>query len=236
MSVNYFDTKIAKSVGVNAAVIYQNLYYWCEKNKANNRSIRDGKVWTYNSVKAFSELFDYLSEKQIKTALSKLESAGLIESGCFNSIGYDRTKWYTCIELNGQTHLAKRENGTDQEAQPIPDNKQNVNPDDNTDNSINPDFSKLNATPDQIKEIKRIRKKNSKTKTQAEITQRIANNICDEFAKAIANGWTIDKCLDEWELRGWLAFKFEWLQNKRPQPPKKGIFDLSQQNYVSGDL
>ena len=30
-----FDPMVAERVGVNAAVIYQNFLFWCEKNKAN---------------------------------------------------------------------------------------------------------------------------------------------------------------------------------------------------------
>lgn len=123
MSINSFRTDIASLVGVPAAVIYQNIYFWCEKNKANNKNIHDGKIWTYNSNKAFSEQFSYLTDKQIRTALEKLESAGLIISGNFNKSSYDRTKWYTCIELNGQLHLPKKANGSDQNGEPIPDSK-----------------------------------------------------------------------------------------------------------------
>jgi hypothetical protein len=79
-----FDPKIAERVGVNAAVLYQNIVWWCAKNAANRHNEHGGRFWTYNSVKAWAELFPYLSAKQIRSALDKLESEGLIVSGSFN--------------------------------------------------------------------------------------------------------------------------------------------------------
>jgi hypothetical protein len=75
----------------------QNIVWWCAKNAANKRNKHDGRFWTYNSVKAWAELFPYLSAAQIRLALDKLESDGLILSGTFNEVGYDRTKWYCSI-------------------------------------------------------------------------------------------------------------------------------------------
>ena len=94
MSRHSFEPKIATQVGLNAAVLYQNLTFWIEKNQANRRNQRDGRYWTYNSIAAFAELFPYLTEKQIRTALDKLSSAGLILKGQFSDDRYDRTTWY----------------------------------------------------------------------------------------------------------------------------------------------
>jgi hypothetical protein len=122
-----FDPNIAQRVGVNAAVIYQNIVWWCEKNAANDRHFHDGRHWTYNSIKAFDALFPYLTSKQIRTALDKLETDGLVLSGTFNKAGYDRTKWY-CPK--GQTDLPKKANGIAQKGEPIPDGKPVIKPDD----------------------------------------------------------------------------------------------------------
>ena len=112
-----FDVEIAKEVGVNAAVIYENILFWCLKNKANNNNFYDGNYWTYNSVRAWRELFPYMGESAIKGALKKLETHGLITSGNYNKSTYDRTKWYSII------HLAISANGLDDNSQPIPYNK-----------------------------------------------------------------------------------------------------------------
>lgn len=122
-----FDPDIAQRVGINAAVIYQNIVWWTQKNAANGRHFHDGRYWTYNSIKAFDALFPYLTQKQIRTALDRLEGAGLIMSGSFNKAGYDRTKWYCPA---GQLHLPSGANGSAHEVKAIPDSKPDIKPDD----------------------------------------------------------------------------------------------------------
>ncbi len=126
-----FDTEVAKLVGADAATLFQNISFWCSKNAANGQNEHDGRHWTYNSVKAFTELFPWLSVAQIRRALKRLEDAGLIVSGCFNKTGYDRTKWYAVGDeglrfsnCSGvQIDLSKPANRFDTEGEPIPDVK-----------------------------------------------------------------------------------------------------------------
>ena len=103
-----FDIDIAQQYGVNCAVLLENLRYWIEKNRANNKNFHDGYYWTYNSVKAFAELFPYISPRQISTALNKLEESGLIITGNYNDVTYDRTMWYAITE-KGFALLEKRD-------------------------------------------------------------------------------------------------------------------------------
>jgi hypothetical protein len=124
-SMHSFDPEIAKKVGVNAAVIYQNIVWWTQKNAANNKHHHDGRHWTYNSIKAFDVLFPYLTTAQIRRALEKLETSGLLLSGTFNKIGYDRTKWYCPSE---QIHLSEIANGFVRNRQPIPVSKPDIKP------------------------------------------------------------------------------------------------------------
>ena len=126
MSRHSFDPEVAQAVGVNAAVIYQNIVWWAEKNAANERHIHDGRVWTYNSVGAFETLFPYLSTSQIRTALEKLVEAGLLVTGNFNKSPYDRTKWYSPKE---DFHLSKIANEFARNDKPIPDSKPVYKPD-----------------------------------------------------------------------------------------------------------
>ncbi|GAB5434769.1 MAG: hypothetical protein EpisKO_41390 [Epibacterium sp.] len=127
MSRHSFEPHIAQKVGLNAAVIYQNLKFWCEKNAANEKNIHDGKAWTYNSMKAFETLFPYLSGKQIRSALDRLEQDGLVEVGNFNKDARDRTKWYAiredCNCPTGQMELPQRANSFAPEGEPLPDSK-----------------------------------------------------------------------------------------------------------------
>ena len=127
MALHMFDPQIAKEYGVNAAIIFQNLAYWIEHNRANETNFYDGRYWTYNSVRAFAELFPYLTDKQIRGALKKLEEGGMILVGNYNKSAYDRTRWYALAEkglsicTKGQMNFADRENVNAHEGEPIPD-------------------------------------------------------------------------------------------------------------------
>ena len=135
--LNSFDTDVAVDVGVNAAIIYKNIQFWCEKNRTNRQNEHEGFYWTYNSIQAFSEQFPYLSPKQIRSSLMILEEKGYIRSGNFNNSPYDRTKWYADIRVDmspstcpkGQMKIVDRENEIAPQGQPIP----YINTDINTD-------------------------------------------------------------------------------------------------------
>lgn len=129
-----FNIGIAKKYGVELAIILENMQWWISKNKANKKHFYEGKYWTYNSVKAFSELFPYWSVHQIGRYLRRLEDEGLIISGNFNKAGYDQTKWYSVndslILQNCNIECAEMHNPFSENAQPIPD----INTDINTNN------------------------------------------------------------------------------------------------------
>lgn len=90
-----FDKDLAVKLGVDEAIILQNLVFWISKNKANNRHKYDNKYWTYNSYKAFSELFPYWTLDQIRGRLKSLQDKGVIIVGNYSKGNYSRTKYYT---------------------------------------------------------------------------------------------------------------------------------------------
>lgn len=131
-----FDVELAEEIGVNAAIILENLSFWCKKNKANDKHEYEGSTWTYNSVKAFGKLFPYLTRSSINNALKTLEDLGYIITGNFNKIAYDRTKWYSvtekgmskiekCIYQKQEMDLLETGKGLVKNRKPIPD----INPD-----------------------------------------------------------------------------------------------------------
>lgn len=91
---HHFNVEIAKEYGMLEAVLLNQFNFWLSKNKANGKHFVDGKYWTYNSARAFSEMFPYVSQSTIQRAISHLEKEGLIEIGEFNEKSFDRTKWY----------------------------------------------------------------------------------------------------------------------------------------------
>lgn len=126
---HYFNVGVAQKYGLEESIIIQNLYYWIEKNEANKKHFHDGRYWTYNSIKAFSELFPYWNEKHIARLLSKMEQNGIIITGNFSTDPRDRTKWYAlpesvlCIYQKREMESPDLSNGEDRSVPPIPDNK-----------------------------------------------------------------------------------------------------------------
>jgi hypothetical protein len=133
-----FDVDIAVKYGVNAAILLNNIYWWIRKNKANNRHYHDGCYWTYNSRTAFTELFPYLSERQIKTAMDKLIADGVVKTGDYNTDKWKRPTWYALTKKgwallqNGSIDDTKM---SDRDSEDVP-SYTDINTESKTDTSI----------------------------------------------------------------------------------------------------
>ena len=118
-----FDVGHAVRFGIHEAVIMANLAFWIRKNKANRKSFKDGRYWTYNSAKAFAELFPYLSVHQVRRALDKLESDGVIIKANHNKSSYDRTTWFAFTDewdaVLCEDHFAPMPNGVRKDAKTL---------------------------------------------------------------------------------------------------------------------
>lgn len=134
-----FNTEHAKLYGVNEAIMIKNFQFWISKNKANKYQEHDNRTWTYNSTRAFQDLFSFWSVGQIKRILKSLINQGVLIEGNYNKLKYDRTKWYAfknekafiiteqSIEQKRTKHLSKTTNGIAQSGQAIPDDKPSFN-------------------------------------------------------------------------------------------------------------
>lgn len=134
MALHSFNDEIAAHVGVNAAILYQNILFWCEKNEGekSEKHFHEGRYWTFNSYSAFASYFKYLSSKQVRTALELLVKEGYIFEGCFNKKHYDKTKWYSPTSApQGKTFAPQGKTHAPQ-GKPIPDSKPDIKPHNNT--------------------------------------------------------------------------------------------------------
>lgn len=142
MQVHSFDTSDAEKYGVIEATILYNIKFWIEKNKANEKHFYDNKYWTYNSIAAFKELFPYLSIRQLRTALDKLQKMGAIVVGNYNTSKLNQTKWYAlnCENIieNDRMHLSNL-------TTPFvnSDKSSNILTDINTDTTVQTQFEQL---------------------------------------------------------------------------------------------
>lgn len=154
---HYFDVEIAKEYGILEAILVQNFQHWIAKNEANNKNFYDGYYWTFNSTRAFNELFPYVSERQIKNALKHLRDEGILQTGNYNKVTYDRTLWYSFTD-KGKSIVqkcpmdsAKMSNGKVNNVPPIPDNKPNGKTNNNT--IINNSTAEAETMTTMIKQI-----------------------------------------------------------------------------------
>lgn len=85
---------LAIAVGLNEAIVLQQVQYWCEHNEENDRNFRDGHFWVYNSFPEWQKQFPWWCEKTVKTIFSRLEKRNLLITANYNRLSMDRTKWY----------------------------------------------------------------------------------------------------------------------------------------------
>ena len=211
--IHFFDIDIAKRYGVLSAVLLQNLQHWIEKNKANGKNFFDGHYWTYNSRKAFTELFPYATTRQVDTALKKLIDDGVIITGNYNTSAYDRTLWYAITEKGNsilqkcKMENTKNANGKDENVTPIP----NINTNINTNMEQSPP---KRFTAPALEEVKAycVERKNNVD----------AERFIDYYT---ANGWKVGKN----PMKDWKAAVRSWERNDFGKPKAAGTehsFDL----------
>uniref|UniRef100_UPI003F4B57B2 hypothetical protein n=1 Tax=Brachyspira catarrhinii TaxID=2528966 RepID=UPI003F4B57B2 len=93
-----FNIDIAKEYGIAEAVLYNNFLFWIKKNKANGTNYKDGKFWTYSSIKALCNLFPYMTKNQIEYSIKKLIDNNILVKAVHNDNKYNRTTWYAFCE------------------------------------------------------------------------------------------------------------------------------------------
>ena len=146
-----FDIDIAKEYGILEAVLLNNLWYWIEKNRANETNFFDGEYWTYNSTRAFNVLFPYATPRKINYALKNLQDEGLIKTGNYNQSSYDRTLWYAFTEKgksimqNCKMDVSILSNGNVENVKPIPNINTNKKPNKKTNTFVPPTLEEIEA-------------------------------------------------------------------------------------------
>lgn len=69
------------------------------------------------------------------------------------------------------------------------------------------DWSALQMSEQEIKEIKQLRRN-----AKAVVTQRVINDLSKQFEKSRARGYTNEDILLEWSTKGWRSYKDEWMK------------------------
>ena len=109
---------VAARYGFEEAVFLHSLMFWYRTNRANNRNFRDGRWWTYNTIKAFEDIFPWWSAKQIRRIADSCREQGALVTGNYNQDRRDRTVWYSpgdellaLYGLDAETGNCNRPNG-----------------------------------------------------------------------------------------------------------------------------
>lgn len=189
MTIHVFDTDVAVKYGVNAAVLLQNLGYWIKQNEANQTNFYDGTYWTYNSRRAYRELFPYMSERQIDTAFKKLIDDGLVITGNYNKVAYDRTLWYALTQKGKCIlHFDGMENDTLQNG-----SSGNVTPIPNINTGVKPNEKPYKIIVAYLNEKAKTNYKAKSKATQGHINARLAEGFTVDDFKTV-----IDKKCADW--------------------------------------
>lgn len=116
---------VAAVYGLEEAVFLDAILFWYRTNRANDLNFRDGRWWTYNSIKALETVFPWWSAKQVRRIAASCREQGALIVGEFNQDRRDRSLWYTpsdellalygltaetgnCIGPNGQMQSPER--------------------------------------------------------------------------------------------------------------------------------
>ena len=86
----------AEVLGVNEAIIVQQVHYWLNINEKAKINFYNGRYWTYNTYENWQKTnFRFFSERTLKRIFKKLEEKEILIKDNFNKSKYDRTLWIT---------------------------------------------------------------------------------------------------------------------------------------------
>ena len=219
-----FDKDIAAAYGLAEAIILNHMQFWIEQNEANDVNFYDGSYWTYNTTKAYAEIFPYLSQRQIQCALKHLREEGILKTGNYNKSAYDRTLWYAFTEKGisimqkCKMEVTEMSNGFPLQVQPIPDN----NTYNNTD--IKPSKKKTKKGFDAVVE---------EYTTNEELKSAIIGFI--EFRKAIKAALTdraLTLCLNKLDKLANNDLEKIAILNQSVERGWKGLFEIKNSNFM----
>lgn len=127
--------KLATVIGLNEAIVLQQIHYWVIINTKKGQNFHDGYYWTYNTYEDWQENFPFWSTRTVRRIIRKLEDMEVVISGNYNKLKIDNTKWYridfdkldeiTASCTHGQTDHIERcpswPDAVDEPATPLPE-------------------------------------------------------------------------------------------------------------------
>lgn len=105
---------LAQKIGLNEAIILQQIHYWL--NPKHNKNIFEDRHWVWNTYEQWQQQFPFWGEKTIRRAISNLEDAGLLDS--FVTRDFRKLKYYT-INYNRLEELEKAPVAANKDERPV---------------------------------------------------------------------------------------------------------------------
>lgn len=85
---------LAKLIGLNEAIVLQQIHYWLENNRKAGRHFIDGHTWTYNTAREWHEQFPFWAESTVRKTLTTLRRKRLLFAEQLSPDKRDRTLYY----------------------------------------------------------------------------------------------------------------------------------------------
>lgn len=190
-----FKIALAIEFGIEAAILLDDFHFNICRNRANEKNFFDGRYWTYNSQKAYCELFPYLSRDQIRRTLKKLVDIGIIIKGNYNTNPYDRTSWYAFTDSGWSLvdsyyfHIPKSPNACGENNQcTLSENNQPIPSTISTNTNISLTSSHEDSDKDIVSDVNMSMPTSSKKKNVGAATDRL---IADEREQLFEDLWVL---------------------------------------------
>ncbi len=85
---------LAKAIGLNEAIVLQQIHYWKLINQKAGVNKRDGYYWMYATYEKLQGQLPFWSIGTIKRTITSLKKQNLIIVSNYNKLKIDKTNWY----------------------------------------------------------------------------------------------------------------------------------------------
>lgn len=133
MAISYsihhsFSTELAKKYGIEEAILIHHFQYWIAHNKNLNRNFKEGRTWSFQTIKEIQAWFPYMSPKSVLWTLNRLVELKILLKKNFNKNPIDKTSWYAFVdedlfmgENSKNVYERQKRQSSDKNGKAIPD-------------------------------------------------------------------------------------------------------------------
>jgi len=89
---------ISRNFGLNESAFISYIWFWIKHNSKSLCSFKDGRIWTYDSIKDICKKTGYWTVSQLRTVIKKCVDRGLVIVSNYNKLPGDKTSWYSLTD------------------------------------------------------------------------------------------------------------------------------------------